>query len=132
MEVLRESASGISSHGGADCYFCSSACKEKFDSAPDAYLKGRLTEQLVVPQTVPQDKTVGFKSATLPVTGMTCASCASKIEKGLGGIAGVSQASVNLAAETVSMSYDSRAQVYAFPLVCPLGATTLTRLCRLW
>jgi Cu+-exporting ATPase len=35
----------------------------------------------------------------LPITGMSCASCALKIEKGLTGVEGVSKAVVNFAAE---------------------------------
>ena len=40
---------------------------------------------------------------TLPIQGMTCASCAGRVEKALQKVAGVSQASVNLAAETASV-----------------------------
>ncbi len=42
----------------------------------------------------------------LPITGMSCASCAAKIEKGLAGLGGVSEASVNLAAERATIAYD--------------------------
>jgi Cu+-exporting ATPase len=43
---------------------------------------------------------------TLGVTGMTCATCALRIEKGLKNVAGVSQASVNLATERATVEYD--------------------------
>lgn len=43
----------------------------------------------------------------LPVTGMTCAACAAGIEKGLGKMSGVTEASVNFAAEKVTVRYDS-------------------------
>jgi len=42
-------------------------------------------------------------SITLPVTGMTCASCALRVDKALGAVPGVREASVNLAAETASV-----------------------------
>jgi P-type Cu+ transporter len=42
----------------------------------------------------------------LPITGMTCASCASRIEKKLNGLDGVA-ASVNYATETATVDYDS-------------------------
>ena len=42
----------------------------------------------------------------LPVTGMSCASCAAKIEKGLSNLSGVSKASVNFAAEKATVVYD--------------------------
>jgi P-type Cu+ transporter len=45
------------------------------------------------------------RSTTLAVTGMTCATCALRIEKGLKSMAGVSQASVNLATEKATVEY---------------------------
>ena len=44
--------------------------------------------------------------AILDVEGMTCASCASRIERGLQKLAGVKEASVNLASERASVTYD--------------------------
>jgi len=41
---------------------------------------------------------------TLPVTGMTCASCVKRVEKALRAVPGVQQAEVNLAAESASVS----------------------------
>lgn len=41
----------------------------------------------------------------LPIIGMSCASCAAKIEKGLAKIEGVSQANVNLAAEKATVFF---------------------------
>lgn len=43
----------------------------------------------------------------LPITGMSCASCAAKIEKGLAKVEGVSQANVNFAAEKATVFFDS-------------------------
>jgi Cu+-exporting ATPase len=43
--------------------------------------------------------------ATFAVTGMTCATCALRIEKGLKNLTGVSQASVNLATEKATVEY---------------------------
>jgi Cu+-exporting ATPase len=42
----------------------------------------------------------------LPVTGMSCASCAAHIQESLSGLAGVSSASVNFAAEKATIFYD--------------------------
>ena len=42
----------------------------------------------------------------LPVEGMTCAACVARVEKSLNKIGGVSNATVNLAAETVRLEYD--------------------------
>lgn len=43
---------------------------------------------------------------SLQITGMTCAACAARLEKGLSRLAGVSQASVNLATGKASLVYD--------------------------
>jgi P-type Cu+ transporter len=42
----------------------------------------------------------------LPVAGMTCASCASRIESGLAGLPGVSRANVNFATNRATVTYD--------------------------
>ncbi len=43
---------------------------------------------------------------SLPITGMTCASCVRRVERTLGKVAGVQGASVNLASERATVSYD--------------------------
>ncbi|MBZ0120845.1 MAG: heavy-metal-associated domain-containing protein, partial [Sandaracinaceae bacterium] len=40
----------------------------------------------------------------LPITGMTCASCVTRIEKALGGVEGVQQATVNLPLERATVT----------------------------
>ena len=45
----------------------------------------------------------------LPVTGMSCAACAARIEKGLASVEGVSQATVNFAAERATVFFDRQA-----------------------
>ncbi len=47
-----------------------------------------------------------LKKVILPVTGMTCASCAATVEKGLSKLPGVSLANVNVASEKASVEYD--------------------------
>jgi len=56
---------------------------------------------------VPFEKFTGRIS--LPVEGMTCASCATRIEKVIGKLPGIGQASVNLATEHADVSFDSSA-----------------------
>jgi Cu+-exporting ATPase len=46
------------------------------------------------------------KKAHIPITGMTCATCASTIQKGLCQMPGVKRAEVNLASEKASVEYD--------------------------
>jgi Cu+-exporting ATPase len=45
------------------------------------------------------DMSEGLREVSLPVSGMTCAACARRVEKALSGTAGVRAANVNLAAE---------------------------------
>ena len=47
-----------------------------------------------------------LERTTFPITGMSCASCAGRVEKVLAGAPGVEEASVNLAAEKASVAYD--------------------------
>lgn len=46
------------------------------------------------------------KSATIPIGGMSCAACATAVEKALAKLPGMSSASVNLATEKASVLYD--------------------------
>jgi len=46
------------------------------------------------------------KQTSWQITGMTCAACANRIEKGLGKLDGVSAANVNFALEQASVTYD--------------------------
>ncbi|MBI2755964.1 MAG: copper-translocating P-type ATPase [Chloroflexi bacterium] len=46
------------------------------------------------------------REVSFPVTGMTCASCVRRIEKSLGKVEGIQEASVNLATEKVKVVYD--------------------------
>ena len=48
-----------------------------------------------------------IETLTLPVEGMTCASCVARVEKTLKKIDGVEIANVNLATEAVALSFDS-------------------------
>ncbi len=48
-----------------------------------------------------------YSKATLPVEGMTCASCSSRLEKLLGALPGVENVSINLALEKATLQYDS-------------------------
>jgi Cu+-exporting ATPase len=48
------------------------------------------------------------KELTLPITGMTCASCARRVERGLSKVDGVANAQVNLANEHATISYDAQ------------------------
>lgn len=46
------------------------------------------------------------KKTTLQISGMTCAACAARLEKGLARLSGVSEVNVNLATNKATLSYD--------------------------
>ena len=46
-------------------------------------------------------------SASIPVEGMTCASCVSRVEKAIRAVPGVTEASVNLATERADVRFDA-------------------------
>ena len=56
---------------------------------------------------VPQNQAGGGSRAVLELEGMTCASCAMRIEKGLKKVPGVKDANVNLATELATVTYDA-------------------------
>ena len=47
-----------------------------------------------------------IKESQFQITGMTCAACATRIEKGLKKMEGVEDANVNLALEKATVKYD--------------------------
>lgn len=53
-------------------------------------------------------KAEACEQTTLQITGMTCAACATRIEKGLKKIDGVTDANVNLALEKATVTYDPK------------------------
>src|SRR5437588_9683856 len=59
-------------------------------------------DNMVVPQKLGDEES----QAVLALEGMTCASCAMRIEKGLKKVPGVKDASVNLASEQATVTYD--------------------------
>ena len=56
--------------------------------------------------TAPSQTGADTAEVTFPVTGMTCASCVRRIEKAVGKVAGVQEASVNLATERAHVVFD--------------------------
>ncbi len=101
MDVDESNAAATTEYNKTTYYFCNPNCKIKFDADPGAYIAD---EQLEKPDLPGADLT----QITLPIRGMSCASCAAKIENGVKGVAGVREASVNFATEKLSASYDSK------------------------
>src|SRR5260370_38315504 len=68
-------------------------------------IKSPIEENIAVSQTQTQSTTES--RTVLDLEGMTCASCAIRIEKGLKKVPGVKDASVNLATEQATVIYNS-------------------------
>jgi Cu+-exporting ATPase len=80
-----------------------------------------IEEKTVAPEIQP-----GAESrAVLELEGMTCASCAMRIEKGLKKVPGVKDANVNLATELATVTYEGSR--HFFPAKSPLRETLLWR-----
>jgi len=94
-------AGAMSVHQGQFIYFCSNACKESFDNSPDNYLE--VTEEKRAMSVQPEDS---LKKVEFPVTGMSCASCVSKVEKGLSKMSGIADVKVNFATERATVTFD--------------------------
>jgi len=58
-------------------------------------------------ENVSKDSQVRVERIDLPIAGMTCASCAAKVEKALASLPGVSKATVNFATEEATVVFHS-------------------------
>ena len=55
----------------------------------------------------------------LPIEGMTCASCVVRVERSLRSVAGVTEATVNLATESAVVKASANSAILARPRRCP-------------
>ncbi|VAV85010.1 Lead, cadmium, zinc and mercury transporting ATPase; Copper-translocating P-type ATPase [hydrothermal vent metagenome] len=111
MEVEPEASAGSASYKGTTYYFCSANCKNKFEADPAGVLAPEQKPPAQAQSSLKQekkDKTKGLKTITLALTGLSCASCVSKIEKALTGVNGVEKATVNLATEKATITFDPK------------------------
>jgi Cu+-exporting ATPase len=108
MEVEEKQAAATSMYKGETYYFCAQSCKEKFDKSPEKYLTGS-TDQHTAPtehKAVQGARTQGGHRVIIPIRGMSCASCAVNIQKGLSQMEGVADANVNFATEKATVTFD--------------------------
>jgi Cu+-exporting ATPase len=115
MEVEESTAAGTSVYKGKTYYFCALGCKRKFDEHPEHYIKeinGDKEAEEDEPQAAEESKASSKKEGDekpdridLPIVGMSCASCASTIQRGLGNLMGVEKASVNFANSKATVLY---------------------------
>jgi Cu+-exporting ATPase len=98
-------------------YFCALSCKNQFELSPEEYLvnsneSGKNQSVHSMPVNTTEFHPANLDKLELPISGMSCASCVSRIERGLSKIQGVSEAKVNFASEKASVTFDpSRVQM---------------------
>ncbi|MGD2096994.1 MAG: heavy metal translocating P-type ATPase [Desulfobacterales bacterium] len=106
MQIEIADAAEMSIHSGQFIYFCNSACKEKFDADPEKYLNSDIDGADMNPPE-PNLPMENLKTVEFPVSGMSCASCVARIEKGLAKMSGIHEAKVNFASEKANVTFDS-------------------------
>ena len=108
MEVKKDEAAVSSLYMGKKYYFCSPECQTKFEENPEKYLKhevnkdnevdlGSQNSQDKSPPELEKKDGVMSERIDLPIVGMSCASCASTIQRDLSHLKGVEKANVNFA-----------------------------------
>ena len=130
MTVDERTAPAKAVHKGTTYYFCAPGCKRTFEADPEAVLaRGHrpmvpvqpvqlvtLTPRRPKPEPAAahqpsaashqrETAKTDAQTVTIPIEGMSCASCVAKIEQGLGAVPGVTRASVNLATEQATVEY---------------------------
>jgi Cu+-exporting ATPase len=107
MDIEEKAAAGTSEFGGKTYYFCAASCKEKFDKEPVKFARVGAGEVCPLPGPELHQREPSRESGRidLPLTGMSCASCASKIQNELSKLNGVETAAVNFAAESATVYY---------------------------
>jgi Cu+-exporting ATPase len=126
MTIAAENVAGTSEHQGETYYFCSPACKKKFDANPAQFAADEEKREVNAAahsngnsdgSLKNEDVRAGRRNdhsqpfgagerVDLPITGMTCAACANRIEKQLNKQAGVEKASVNFATSRATVNYN--------------------------
>ncbi len=115
MTFNEKEAAGSSVYKGKTYYFCSKICKQKFDENPERYIKSEEKEHEGEEETeieksgeekgLPTQNARKSERIDLPIVGMSCASCASTIQRSLTGLKGVEKANVNFATSKATVLY---------------------------
>ena len=108
MIIEEQAAAATAEYKGKKYFFCAKHCQETFLTSPEKYLETVTDSDSAVEKKTLEHKPAQLVSAILPVTGMSCASCALKIEKTLRKVPGVSTSAVNFAAEQATVVYDPK------------------------
>ncbi|MBE2201368.1 MAG: heavy metal translocating P-type ATPase [Anaerolinea sp.] len=112
MEVNPETAAAKRDHMGQTFYFCSSQCADTFDTDPHKFAHQTMAQPVAV-NTAVGSATTGFNSdlagklqIDLPLTGLTCSTCVTTVERGLQAVPGVSGVQVNSLLDKAHVTYD--------------------------
>ena len=97
MPVAEKSAAGTFTHQGTTYYFCSAACLNKFRADPGAYEK---KGAVALPA-------AELAHAVIPIAGVVCPDCSTKIEAALRALPGVVHAAANLNTGVAVVDYDA-------------------------
>jgi len=113
MQVDEKSAAANSNYKDKTYFFCAVGCREQFEQAPDKYILNTTNPHLDLgtgpqPQKKISPSTETVDKFDIPISGMSCASCVTRIEKGLNKVTGVTDAKVNFAAEKAHITYNPR------------------------
>ena len=113
MDVNPETAEYKTSYQGTTYYFCSPSCQKRFQENPLKYINQK--EQISVMETPVEEfsvqtrkkktATAHTEKKTLPIQGMSCASCVVKIENSVKKLDGVVDVTVNLGTEKATVEY---------------------------
>jgi Cu+-exporting ATPase len=126
MNIEAEGASATSEFQGETYYFCSPVCKKKFDANPAQFAaaEGETGAAAAASSNGKSDESLknddvlsgrrndhstpdgAAERVDLPITGMTCAACANRIERQLNKQPGVERASVNFATARATVNFD--------------------------
>ena len=111
MEVNKAEGAATHTFKGQTYYFCVVMCRDRFAENPERFVDGLpLAEEWsdASPELKAPASMNGLERLDLPVRGMSCASCVERIEKGIGGLEGVNEISVNFAAEKATVFMTSK------------------------
>jgi Cu+-exporting ATPase len=96
---------------GKTYFFCAESCKERFEASPERYLNGGSEARMEAADVEQQEEALpaqgDLQRLDLPISGMHCASCVTRIQKGLSGVEGVLDAKVNFATERATVTFES-------------------------
>jgi len=116
MEVDESRPAGAFVFEGKTYFFCSEGCLKKFEQNPRFYLKfdssghgpAMTMEDSVESSEDQSERAAGRERLDLPISGMSCASCAANVQKGLRALEGVARADVNFATGRATVVFEPR------------------------